>query len=211
MTRSVDRPQRGHPRACRTARPADQDPTTGGDLVVLGSGNLGLVYVPGPERLTREQIEERWPRLLPGLAATPGIGFIAVQSRTQGHVVIGADGHRLLEDDSVSGLDPLAAFPAHAAWALLRAMEMPSAPDIYVNSSVDPATLEVSAFEGLVGSHGGLGGWQDRGLLIAPTQLLDGVGAEIRGAEQLHGILVSMLVRLGQRSHLQPPVGMAQQ
>jgi uncharacterized membrane protein YvlD (DUF360 family) len=189
----------------------DREPTAGGDLVVLGSGNLGLVYVPGPERLTREQIEDRWPRLLPGLAATPGIGFIAVQSRAQGHVVIGADGEHLLEDGSVSGVDPLAAFPAHAAWALLRAMEMPSAPDIYVNSSVDPATLEVSAFEGLVGSHGGLGGWQDRGLFIAPTQLLEGVGAGIRGAEQLHGILVSMLVMLGQRSHLQPPVGMAQQ
>jgi hypothetical protein len=186
----------------------DRDPSAG-DLVVLGSGNLGLVYVPGPERLVREQIDERWPRLLPGLAATPGVGFIAVQSHTQGQVVIGADGYRLLADDSVSGVDPLAAFPAHAAWALLRAMEMPSAPDIYVNSSVDPATLEVSAFEGLVGSHGGLGGWQDRGLFIAPVGLFD--GAEIRGAEQLHEILVSMLVRLGQRSDLQRPVGMAHQ
>jgi hypothetical protein len=188
----------------------DRDPSAG-DLVVLGSGNLGLVYVPGPERLLREQIDERWPRLLPGLAATPGVGFIAVQSRRQGHVVIGADGYRLLEDDSVSGVDPLAAFPAHAAWALRRAMEMPSAPDIYVNSSMDAATLEVSAFEGLVGSHGGLGGWQDRGLFIAPINLLDGTGAEIRGAEQLHDILVSMLVRLGQRSDLQRPVGMAHQ
>ena len=70
-TPSVDRPLRAHPHACRTAQRPDQDPTAG-DLVVLGSGNLGLVYVPGPERLVREQIEERWPRLLPGLAATPG-------------------------------------------------------------------------------------------------------------------------------------------
>ncbi len=187
-----------------------RDPT-GGDLVVLGSGNLGLVYVPGAERLVREQIEERWPRLLPGLAATPGIGFIAVRSRAHGDVVIGADGHRLLDGDSVSGVDPLAAFPAHAPWALRRAMAMPSAPDVYVNSSVDPASLEVSAFEGLVGSHGGLGGWQDRGLFIAPSDLLDEVGREIRGAEQLHDILVSMLVRLGQRTDLQRPVGMAHQ
>ena len=88
---------------------------------------------------------------------------------------------------------------------------MPSAPDIYVNSSVDPATLEVSAFEGLVGSHGGLGGWQDRGLFIAPSNLLDGVGPEIRGAEQMHAVLVSMLVGLGHRSDLQRPVGMAHQ
>ena len=134
-----------------------------------------------------------------------------MQSRTQGNVVIGADGYRLLDDDSVSGVDPLASFPAHAAWALLRAMEMPSAPDIYVNSTVDPATLEVSAFEGLVGSHGGLGGWQDRGLFLAPSNLLDGVDLEIRGAEQLHHVLVSILVRLGHRSDLQRPVGMAHQ
>ena len=104
-------------------------------------------------------------------------------------------------------MDPLASFPAHAAWALLRAMEMPSAPDIYVNSTVDPATLEVSAFEGLVGSHGGLGGWQDRGLFLAPSNLLDGVDLEIRGAEQLHQVLVAMLVGLGHRSDLQRPVG----
>ena len=188
----------------------DQDPTSG-DLVVLGSGNLGLVYVPGPERLVREQIEERWPRLLPGLAATPGVGFIGVQSRTQGHVVIGAFGHRLLQDGTVSGVDPLAAFPAHAAWALLRAMEMPSAPDIYVNSTVDSATLEVSAFEGLVGSHGGLGGWQDRGLFLAPSSLLDGVDRDIRGAEQLHQVLVAMLEGLGHRSGLQRPVERAHQ
>jgi hypothetical protein len=43
---------------------------------------------------------------------------------------------------------------------------------------------------------------------LSLSQLLAGVGAGIRGAEQLHGILVFML---GQRSDLQPPVGMAQQ
>ena len=126
--------------------------------------------------------------------------------------MIGADGYRLLEDDSVSGVDPLAAFPAHAAWALLRAMEMPSAPDIYVNSSVDPATLEVSAFEGLVGSHGGLGGWQDRGLFLAPSQPPRRRRARRSGVpSSCTDILVSMLVRLGQRSDLQRPVGMAHQ
>jgi uncharacterized membrane protein YvlD (DUF360 family) len=189
----------------------DEGLASPGDLVVLGSGNLGLVYIREPERLVQEQIDARWPRLLAGLAATPGIGFIGVLSREHGHVVIGADGYHRLQDGIVSGLDPLAPFAAHAPWAMLRAMEMPSAPDIYVNSAVDTATLEVSAFEGLVGSHGGLGGWQDRGLLIAPTHLRDAAGPEIRGAEQLHGILVSMLVRLGQRSHLPRPSGRAHQ
>ena len=50
-------------------------------LVVLGSGNLGLVYVPGTRRLTREEIDQRWPRLVPGLVAQPGIAFVAGPER----------------------------------------------------------------------------------------------------------------------------------
>jgi len=84
-------------------------------------------------------------------------------------------------------------------------MDMPSAPDIYVNSDVDAATLEISAFESLVGAHGGLGGWQDHGMLIAPTRLLDPARPQIHGAEELHQALVSMLVQLGQRTSLSRP------
>ena len=150
----------------------------------------------------QEEIDARWPRLLPGLAATPGIGFVGVLSREHGPLAIGADGYRRLSDGVVYGEDPMAPYAAHAASVLLRAMEMPPAPDIYVNSTVDPATLEVCAFEGLVGSHGGLGGWQDRGLLIAPTALRDPGGPDIRGAEELHRVLVAMLVKAGQRREL---------
>ena len=113
----------------------------------------------------------------------------------------GAGGSRTLRDDVVTGVDPLAEFAPHAAWALLRAAEMPSAPDVYVNSAVNVRSLEVSAFEDLVGAHGGLGGWQDRGLFIAPSHLVD-QDVEIRGAEQLHGVLVSVLERLGHRTGL---------
>lgn len=179
------------------------------DLMVLGSGNLGLIYAREPERLVREEIDERWPRLLPGLAATPGVGFVAVLSRQQGPLVIGADGCRLLAEDLVTGVDPLLPYPEHAAWALRRALGMPSAPDVYVNSAVDPTTLEVSAFEGLVGSHGGLGGWQDRGLLLAPRHLLRDRSDPIRGAEELHEVLVSMLVELGHRAVVPPVAGLA--
>jgi hypothetical protein len=87
---------------------------------------------------------------------------------------------------------------------LLAALQMPAAPDIYVNSCVDETTLEINAFESLVGAHGGLGGWQDRGLLVAPTHLLDPDVQEICGAEELHRHLVAMLVKLGQRGSLTP-------
>jgi uncharacterized membrane protein YvlD (DUF360 family) len=180
----------------------DEGAATPGDLVVLGSGNLGLVYAREPQRLVQEEIDERWPRLIPGLAATTGVGFVGVLSRENGPLVIGPDGFHRLADGFVSGVDPLAPYAEHASWALLKAMEMPMAPDIYVNSSMDTDTLEVSAFEGLVGSHGGLGGWQDRGLLIAPTHLLGADADHIRGAAELHGVLVSMLTQLGHRQQL---------
>jgi hypothetical protein len=76
---------------------------------------------------------------------------------------------------------------------------MPEAPDLYVNSSVDPDTGEVCAFEGLVGSHGGLGGWQGRGLLLAPSDLVI-PDEPIRGADELHRVLVGYLEQLGQRT-----------
>ena len=68
---------------------------TAGDLVVLGSGNLGLVYAREPRRLMKEEIDaalaaaaaRAWPR-------RPGIGFVAVMSQEHGPLVIGADGHR---------------------------------------------------------------------------------------------------------------------
>ena len=50
-------------------------------------------------------------------------------------------------------------------------MALKEAPDLYLNSSLDPATLDIAAFEPLVGAHGGLGGWQDRAVLLVPAAL----------------------------------------
>jgi len=168
-----------------------------GNLVVLGSGNLGLVYARSEQRLTREDIDRQWPALLPGLAAHEGVGFVAVMAAA-GPVAIGAEGIRWLESGEVEGIDPLADFGPHAPDNLLRAVLMEPAPDIYVNSIVDLSNLEVAAFEPLVGCHGGLGGWQDPGVFIAPTALMpDG---PISGADEMHDVLVGMLERVGQRT-----------
>ena len=41
---------------------------SGEHVVVLGSGNLGLIYLmEEPRRLTREEIDARHPRLIPSL------------------------------------------------------------------------------------------------------------------------------------------------
>ena len=170
----------------------------GTELIVLGSGNLGLVYVPGPDRLTLEEIDRRWPQLVPGLVAHPGIGFVAGLG-DDGPVAIGSAGRRHLTTGVVEGTDPLAGFGDHAPAMLLSAASMREAPDLYVNSSVDAHTLDVAAFEPLVGCHGGLGGWQDRGFVMASPDLLAPT-APIMGGEDLHRHLIAILRTLGHRS-----------
>jgi uncharacterized membrane protein YvlD (DUF360 family) len=169
------------------------------ELIVLGSGNLGLVYVPGPQRLTLEEIEARWPALVPGLAAHPGIGFVAALG-AGGPVAIGATGRHHLSSGVVDGDDPLLPFGDHAPGMLLSATLMARAPELYVNSAVDPGTLDVGAFEPLVGCHGGLGGWQDRGFVLTPSRLAP--DEPIVGGEQLHRHLVGILESLGHRTDL---------
>ena len=158
-------------KARQTSAPADaEDP-----VVVLGSGNLGLVYVRGDRRWTLEALERRWPALVHGLAAHPGVGFVAGVDEDGRAWAIGSGGRINIASGAVEGTDPLASFGAHAARVLGRALRHPEAPDLYVNSTVDPVTGDVAAFEGLVGSHGGLGGWQDRAVLLGPADLTAGL------------------------------------
>jgi uncharacterized membrane protein YvlD (DUF360 family) len=169
------------------------------ELVVLGSGNLGLVYAPERQRLTLEEIEARWPGLVAGLATHPGIGFVGALGE-HGPLAIGAHGRHHLASGLVEGVDPLLPFGAHAPRMLLGALLMAQAPDLYVNSVVEPGTLDVAAFEPLVGCHGGLGGWQDRGFLLTPATF--GPERPLIGGEQLHQHLVRLLESLGHRASL---------
>jgi uncharacterized membrane protein YvlD (DUF360 family) len=189
--------------AARAAEQVDESvaASDAADISVIGSGNLGLLYVHGPERLLLETIEERWPALVPGLVAHPGVGFVAAMDTAGHRIVIGTDGRHDLDTGVVTGTDPLEPFPAHAAEVLARAMALEEAPDLYLNSSLDPATLDIAAFEPLVGAHGGLGGWQDRAVLLVPRELEHVVPeGQILGADTLHRVLVAMLEAAGQRT-----------
>jgi uncharacterized membrane protein YvlD (DUF360 family) len=171
---------------------------------VFGSGNLGLVYVRGEkERLTRRSLHERFPGLVDGLAGHPGVGFVVVLD-DDGPVALGARGWHRLDDGHVEGDDPLLPFGSYAPAFVKRAGHRPEAPDIYVNSLVDPGTEEVAAFEGLVGCHGGLGGWQDRACIVVPRDL-PFPRERVVGADSMHVALRTILRHLGHRTDIIEP------
>ena len=161
----------------------------GEQVVVLGSGNLGLVYLMEERRrLTLEEIEERHPRLVPALREHPHVGWLLVRSAEHGAVAIGARGIRYLADDRVEGEDPLAGFSAHAADHLRRSDGFEHVADIMVNSFYDHQLDEGCAFEELISFHGGMGGSQTRACLLYPARL--SLPAEpIVGAEKAHEVL----------------------
>ncbi len=160
------------------------------DVVVLGSGNLGLVYLMEERRrLTREEIDERHPRLLPALREHPHVGWVLVHSSEHGAVVLGANGTHYLADGRVEGEDPLALFSPSAPQHLLRADGFEHAADVTVGSFYDPALEEGCAFEELISFHGGLGGPQTRPFLLYPVGLA-APPEPLVGAAAVHRVLV---------------------
>lgn len=168
-------------------------------VIVLGSGNLGLIYLREARRRTLAELDHAWPALVPGLVRHPGISFVAGVDDAGTPWAIGQHGRHNLGTGGVQGVDPLAVFGDHAPRMLARALSLAEAPELYVNSALDPVTHDVAAFEGLVGSHGGLGGWQDQAVLLGPSDLMSDLPERIEGADQLHRVLVGMLEAVGQR------------
>ena len=188
------------PDAARSLAPGTE---ASAPLTVIGSGNLGGVWLPGSRGpLDRGEIDAAHPGLLDALREHPGIGFVVVRDGKR-ILALGAGGEHDLDSGKVEGEDPLALFP-DAAVDFRRAARFPSAPDIYVNSLYDPRLDEVAAFEELVGCHGGHGGWQTRPVLVYPAEwgldadLLDERGRLV-GAETVHVQMVRWLERLGHR------------
>ena len=140
------------------------------ELIVLAGGNLGMVYVPGPERLLLEEIEGRWPALIPGLVAHPGVAFVSALSST-GPVAIGERTagtsrpvwSRVSTRCFPSGSTHRRCWRRPPGWT-----ELPSS----TSTALSTSTRWTWRPSNLVGCHGGLGGWQDRGFVLAPLHLL---------------------------------------
>jgi uncharacterized membrane protein YvlD (DUF360 family) len=185
----------------RKARKRPKNDVSGRPAVVLGSGNLGLVYLMEEgRRLTLEELDERHPELIPALRAHPHIGWLLVRSAQHGPVVLGADGARYLREGRVEGDDPLAPFSPTAASHLLRTDGFANVADIMVGSFYDPLLEEGCAFEELISFHGGLGGPQTRPFVLHPSAL-PAPSQPIVGAAAIHELLA------GWRTGLQEGAG----
>jgi uncharacterized membrane protein YvlD (DUF360 family) len=173
-------------------------------VVVLGSGNLGLVYLlEEPRRLMLEEIEQRHPALVPALRRHPHIGWLLVRSEQHGPVALGPSGIRYLAEDRVEGEDPLASFSPNAPFHLLRTDGFPHVADIMVGSFYDAALDEGCAFEELISFHGGLGGPQTRAFILFPAGFPP-PDQPLVGAARVHELLSGWRSRLEAPSTLVP-------
>ena len=142
-------------------------------VVVLGSGNLGLVYLMDePRRLTLEEIDERHPELLPALREHPHVGWILAAlararspSRSAGRYALPRAGTRRRRRPARAASRPT------AAHHLLRTDGFPHVADLMIGSFYDPDLDEGCAFEELISFHGGLGGPQTRPFILHPVAL----------------------------------------
>jgi hypothetical protein len=187
-------------RVATRAVPAPDEPEQRevGSTVTVVSGNLAMVYLPGEGRLRLEEINAAYPELVEGLARHAGIGLVVVDS-DEGPTVFGAKGSRRLRDGRIDGDDPLKGYGPYAARDLLEHQCRKHVGDLVLVSLVEPGTEEVAAFEELVGSHGGLGGWQTEAILMHPRSWpLD--EPELIGPDALYRQLVRWLEDLGLRS-----------
>jgi hypothetical protein len=190
--------------ATRAAKPrAEPERRERETIVTVASGNLAMVYLPGPGRQTLEEIQASHPELVDGLIHHPGIGLVVVESALDGPMAFGPKGSHRLRDGQVDGDDPLTPYGRHAARDLLGHQAMAHVGDLVLVSLVDPGTDEVAAFEELVGSHGGLGGWQTDAVLVHPASWPRDL-TELVGPDTVYRQLVRWLEDLGLRADSAP-------
>ena len=183
--------------------PAQEQRDRHPELVVCASGNLALVYLNRrPQRLTLEEITAAYPGLIEALAGHPGIGFVVARSEAHGNLALGAGGCNYLDEGRIEGSDPLAPFGPHAVRHVRRVASMPETGDLVINSRLDPDTNEVAAFEELVGSHGGIGGWQTDAFILHPAAWPVATDGPIVGAPAVHQQLVQWLETAGLRERI---------
>ena len=166
------------------------------EVIVLASGNLAMIYLTQwSQRLTYEELNNYFPKLIPGIINNEYVGFILVKSQEHGDLAIGKDGTYYLDSGEIEGKNPLEGFGDNIVRHLKRTSSFEHTPDILVNSFYDEKADEVCAFEELVGSHGGAGGDQSKPFILYPSswKVSD---EEIIGAENIYKLIKENLAEL---------------
>lgn len=168
----------------------DRDATrTPSEFIVMASGSLGLVYLAGSDvRLTRGELDARFPSLVDGLVAHPGVGWVLVDDG-EGGIVLGSRGSVRVADGHVEGVDPLIGYGPHALELVQRHAKFENLPDVLAMARWDAERAEVPAFEELIGSHGGMGGEQGEPFVLFPSRLPWNDDEHVIGADHMHRIL----------------------
>jgi hypothetical protein len=121
--------------------------------------------------MTEATIETHYPHVIEGLARHPGIGALMVRSASGNALVLGPQGRLDLTTGRLDGLDPLDAYGPRAAENLLHLDGLSNVGDLILLGALDRVSEEVLGFEELIGSHGGLGGWQAEPFILCPETL----------------------------------------
>lgn len=165
---------------------------------VLASGGLGLVYFPGESRRwTLADIDAAYPSLIDGLVGHHDIGFVLVRGDDGGSVVIGANGRVRVDTGEVVGENPLTDYGQRALRHIREVDGYDTVADLMINARYNPELDEMTAFESQVGSHGALGGAQNRPVLIYPADLPE-PEQPLLGAAAVHHQLKHWMSVLGQ-------------
>ena len=130
-----------------------------------------IYFTSQPGRATAEAIEAGYPGLIEALSRHPGIGALLVRSAAGHALVLGPHGRSDLSADPSDGSEPLADYGPRAAENLRHLEGFATAGDLILLGAVDRISGEVTGFEELVGSHGGLGGWQGEPFILCPANL----------------------------------------
>lgn len=193
----------GHRRGDRRAVSDPGEEVGDESIVVAASGSLAHVYLTDvPGRATRDEVVDRHPELLRGLATHPHVGVVLVRDETGRLLAVGADGWRIVQAGRAvggDGTDPLAVYGPAAADDVAGLDQRENVGDLVVLGAYDPAIDEVVAFEELVGSHGGIGGAQTEAMLIHPASWDVPDASPLTGLD-VHATLVRRLQHLGLRS-----------
>ena len=165
--------RRSAPASSRGSTPAPERVSeAAADVVVASSGNLAHVYLTRVHgQATTDDIEAWAPGLIEGLRRHTGIGAVVTRTAADGPVALGRDGSIGLASGQTEGTDPLRPFGPGAADAIRRLEAFTTSGDLILLGAVDAVTGEVTGLEELIGSHGGLGGWQTDPFILVPAEL----------------------------------------